>query len=237
MIRLLGRPVPEARAKPVQHCLDLKLPEHPAQRPHSGTRCSWFTFVRMAGTVHTPSSRSISVHTAHRTSPHRATVSTRNSNTTTINCPPNRSNPTRHGVAHGGRPIAQGRAAVEDPKGEVASPARRAARDQEVAVGHRHRAAQGARQIAAPEGHDRVADPGEGPARQDREGSAAADREAGSPAGKAPRDPDDAVEGAVRPQEREAGNAAFRALARPTARRTRPWPHPAARSRRTHGRA
>ena len=45
----------------------------------SGTRCWRFTFVRGAGMVHTPSSRSISVHTALRTSPERVAVSTRNS--------------------------------------------------------------------------------------------------------------------------------------------------------------
>ena len=40
-----------------------------------------------------------------------------------------------------------------------------------------------------------------------------------------------AVEGAVRPQEREAGDPALRAPARPAARRPRPRTHPAARSR------
>ena len=49
-------------------------------RPHSGTRCWRFAFARCAGTVHTPSFRSISAHSTHRTSPHRAAVSTRNSN-------------------------------------------------------------------------------------------------------------------------------------------------------------
>ena len=45
----------------------------------SGTRCSRFPFVRRAGMVHTPSSRSISVHAALRTSPERVAVSTSNS--------------------------------------------------------------------------------------------------------------------------------------------------------------
>ena len=37
-------------------------------------------FIRLAGTVHTPPSRSISAHSAQRTSPQRAAVSSRNSN-------------------------------------------------------------------------------------------------------------------------------------------------------------
>ena len=59
VVRLLGRPVPERRPEPVRH---------------SGTRCSRFAFMRVAGTVQTPSLRSISDH-----SPQRAAVSTRNS--------------------------------------------------------------------------------------------------------------------------------------------------------------
>ena len=50
-------------------------------RPHSRTRCSRFAFMRGAGMVHTRSSMSISSHRAPRTSPERAVVSTRNSNT------------------------------------------------------------------------------------------------------------------------------------------------------------
>ena len=38
-------------------------------RPHSGTRCSRAVFIGLAGIVHTPSVRSISLHTAARTSP------------------------------------------------------------------------------------------------------------------------------------------------------------------------
>ena len=36
-------------------------------RPPSGTRCSRFAFVRLAGTVHAPAPGSISVHPAYRT--------------------------------------------------------------------------------------------------------------------------------------------------------------------------
>ena len=49
-------------------------------RSHRGTRCRRLVFARLAGTVHTPLCRSISAHSAHRTSPHLAAVSTRNSN-------------------------------------------------------------------------------------------------------------------------------------------------------------
>ena len=55
------------------------------------------------------------------------------------------------------------------------------------------------------------------------------DRDAGSAACEASRDRGGTVEGAVRPQEREAGDAALRAPARPAARRPRPWPYPTAR--------
>ena len=48
-------------------------------RPPSGTRCFRFAFIRLAGTVQTPASRSISAHSAQRTSLHLAAVSTRNS--------------------------------------------------------------------------------------------------------------------------------------------------------------
>ena len=47
-------------------------------RPHSGTRCSCFAFIRVAGTVYTAAAVSISSHVASRTSPDRA-VSTRSS--------------------------------------------------------------------------------------------------------------------------------------------------------------
>ena len=46
----------------------------------NGTRCTRFPFVRRAGMVHTPSSRSISFQTAPRTSPERVAVRTKNSN-------------------------------------------------------------------------------------------------------------------------------------------------------------
>ena len=36
-------------------------------QPPSGTRCSRFAFVRLAGTVHAPAPGSISVHPAYRT--------------------------------------------------------------------------------------------------------------------------------------------------------------------------
>ena len=62
-------PRPEVRASP----------RISMARGHSGTRCSFFAFMRVAGTVHAPPVRSISDHTAHRTSPHLAAVSTRNS--------------------------------------------------------------------------------------------------------------------------------------------------------------
>ena len=48
-------------------------------RRHSGTQCSRFPFVRGAGMLQTPSSRSISVQTVPLTSPERATGGTRNS--------------------------------------------------------------------------------------------------------------------------------------------------------------
>ena len=49
-------------------------------RRHSGTRCSRFTFIRVAEIVHTRPAVSISSHVASRTSPESAAVSTRNSN-------------------------------------------------------------------------------------------------------------------------------------------------------------
>ena len=49
-------------------------------RPDSGTRCSRRLFIRSAGIVHTPSSKSNSFQRAPRTSPDRQAVSTRNSN-------------------------------------------------------------------------------------------------------------------------------------------------------------
>ena len=41
-------------------------------RPHNGTRCSRFAFIRVAGTVQTWSVVLISSHVANRTSPDRA---------------------------------------------------------------------------------------------------------------------------------------------------------------------
>ena len=55
------------------------------------------------------------------------------------------------------------------------------------------------------------------------------DRDAGSPAASCDRG--GAVEGALRPQERAAGQAGLGTQARPAARRARPRPHPAARAR------
>ena len=49
-------------------------------RPESGTRCSRFDFMRLAGIIQTLAGRSVSSHLAPRTSPDRAAVSTRNSN-------------------------------------------------------------------------------------------------------------------------------------------------------------
>ena len=49
-------------------------------RPESGTWRSRFAFMRAAGMVQTPASRSISSHVARRTSPDRAALSTRSSN-------------------------------------------------------------------------------------------------------------------------------------------------------------
>ena len=40
-------------------------------RPHSGTRCSHAVFIRLAGTGHTPSSRSIALHAAPRHGQHQ----------------------------------------------------------------------------------------------------------------------------------------------------------------------
>ena len=57
-------------------------------RPHSGTRCSRFAFIRRAEIVHTRPATSISSHVASRTSADRAAVSTRNSNASlTAGCP------------------------------------------------------------------------------------------------------------------------------------------------------
>ena len=53
-------------------------------RPHSGTRCSRFAFIRAAEIVQTRPAMSISSHVASRTSPDRAAVSTRNSNASLI---------------------------------------------------------------------------------------------------------------------------------------------------------
>ena len=46
----------------------------------SGTRCSRFAFIRVAGTVHTAPAVSISSHVSSRTSPDRTAVSTGNPN-------------------------------------------------------------------------------------------------------------------------------------------------------------
>ena len=54
--------------------------QDPHTRPHSGTRCSRFAFIRAGEIVHTASAASISSHVASGTSPDRAAVSTRNSN-------------------------------------------------------------------------------------------------------------------------------------------------------------
>ena len=57
-------------------------------RPHSGTRCSRFAFIRMAEMVHARSVVLISVHVASLTSADRAAVRTRNSNASlTAGCP------------------------------------------------------------------------------------------------------------------------------------------------------
>ncbi|MCY3819234.1 MAG: hypothetical protein OXH52_07715 [Gammaproteobacteria bacterium] len=65
-----GPPLPAARAAS-RIC---------SVRRVSGTRCSRFNLVRVAGTVHTCSSVLISAHSAPRTSPELAAVHTRNSN-------------------------------------------------------------------------------------------------------------------------------------------------------------
>ena len=76
----------------------------------------------------------------------------------------------------------------------------------------------GSQEIVAPEDDDQRAEQGECPAAQACEGIPKPDRDAGSAACEASRDRGSAVEGAVRPQEREAGDAALRAPARPAAR-------------------
>ena len=99
------------------------------------------------------------------------------------------------------------------------------------------KAAQGAAEIATPEGDDQVPFPGERPAAQGCEDVAEPNRDAGGPACEASRDRGVAVEGALRAQERAAGDAALGASARPAARRARPWPYPTARARGAHRRA
>ena len=129
------------------------------------------------------------------------------------------------GAAQGQRPSAQDRAEVGDPESGAGGSACQASRDQEgtrvracrassgqedvveVAVRCRRRSPQGSAKVAAPEGHDQVAVPGERPAAQGREDIAEPDRDAGSPAGEASRDQSSAVESALRPQERAAGQA------------------------------
>ena len=117
----------------------------------------------------------------------------------------------------------------------------RASRDQEdvveVAVRCRRRSPQGPAKVAASEGHDQVPVPGERPAAQGREDIAEPDRDAGSPAGEASRDQSSAVESALRPQERAAGQTALGAQPRSAARRARPRPHPTARARGAYRRA
>ena len=85
--------------------------------------------------------------------------------------------------------------------------------------------------------HDHVAAHGSRPAAQGGEGLAGPNREPGRAACQASRDWDRVVEGALRAQERAAGEAALRAQARSAARRRRPWPHAAARARGTNRRA
>ena len=108
---------------------------------------------------------------------------------------------------------------IQDPPRSVGRPARQASRDREVlvevVVRRRRRVAQDAAEIAAPEGHDQIAVQGERPAAPTCEGIPEPDRDAGSAACEASRDRGGTVEGAVRPQEREAGDAALRAPARP----------------------
>ena len=62
-------------------------------------------------------------------------------------------------------------------------------------------------------------------------GAAGSERESGSPDCQASYDPGRAVEGALRQQEREAGQGALGAQARPATRRSRAQPHPAADAR------
>ena len=86
-------------------------------------------------------------------------------------------------------------------------------------------AAQGPEEVAAPEDHDPVAAQGECPAGQGGEGVAGPDREAGRAACQASRDWDRVVEGALRPQERAAGEATLQApcTALPRGCPTRGW--------------
>ena len=152
-------------------------------------------------------------------------------------------------------PAAQDRAEVGDPESGAGGSACQASRDQEgtrvracrassgqedvveVAVRCRRRSPQGPAKVAASEGHDQVPVPGERPAAQGREDIAEPDRDAGSPAGEALRDRSSAVESALRPQERAAGQTALGAQARPAGRRARPRPHPAAQARGAYRRA
>ena len=77
VIRFFGCPVPEGGPEPSPSVRAASRIS--AARRHSGTRCARCAFMRAAGMVHTRSDVSISAHSAPRTSPHRAAVSTSSS--------------------------------------------------------------------------------------------------------------------------------------------------------------
>ena len=137
----------------------------------------------------------------------------------------------------GDPPSAQSCAGVGATQAPGSQATRGSHRGVEVSVGPGRGTAQGAAEIATPEGHHQVAARGQRPAAQGREDVAEPGRDAGGRACEASRHRGGALEDALRAQEREAGDAAHRAPARPAAWRPRPWPHPAARARGTHRRA
>ena len=73
-------PAPHREHEPAEALAQRARRVEHLHRPHSGTRCSRFAFIRVAAIVHTGPAVSTSSHVASRTSADRAAVSTRNSN-------------------------------------------------------------------------------------------------------------------------------------------------------------
>ena len=79
-----GRPFAEGNTSPEPSANSRDSRSTARARVDSGTRCSRFVFIRPAGMRHSRASRSISFHSAPRTSPLRHAVSTRNSNASAV---------------------------------------------------------------------------------------------------------------------------------------------------------